>query len=123
MFLLHEKVCDGSTEKLSDDLLQRLDEISNTPYALDDGFFYIYKDVVEKAAKLACEIADKRPFQNGNHATAMLALLTLLDVNGIVLRVQPDDLKQLKLLIDEMQFEQCCAWIRNHVEARRWNEE
>lgn len=92
-----------------------LEEIAQSPYILDEKFFYVYKTTIEKSAKLGCELINRKPFDNGNGKTALLASLTLLDLNGFKLTPYQDDLKSLAESMQNNDVEACTEWIRQHL--------
>ena len=77
---------------ITEDRLKIINEIIESPYVQDEKFFYIYKTTIEKAAKLGCEIYRRKPFDEGNGKTAVLAILTLLDINGFILKDYKNDM-------------------------------
>ena len=56
----------NNMEPLSDRMLNRLNSVSAAPFRQDDSFYYIYKTLAAKAAKLGCKISDKNPFDTAN---------------------------------------------------------
>ncbi len=51
----------------------------------------LYPDLAGKAAVLSFQILKNRPFVDGNEATALLALLRFLEINGATLGDTPPD--------------------------------
>ncbi len=109
----------GESAPISPDRMQLIIEIARAPYETNPGNFYIYKGIVRKAARLGCVIVGRRPFERGNHGTAVLALMTLLTVNGYTF---PDYKKDVDILcrhLDAQDMEMCCAWIEEHAVAEK----
>jgi len=119
LYHLHCKVSASPVKDPTPMLIETLDRICAVPYELDEELFYVYKGVVEKAAGLACEIARVEPFPSDNQALAMLAMLTLLELNGQGVTHYRDDLWDLKERIAACDYTQCCQWIVDHSVPRR----
>ena len=100
--------------KASDNLMKKLETISDLPYEQDEMFFYKYKDVIAKASKLGCSIARIKPFAEKNKQTSVVALLTLLELNGVGLEKYDDDLPLLVSFLEAGDLESSCEWIRMH---------
>ncbi len=91
----------------SESMLQRL---ANTRLNSNDGTGF---GPDAEAARLALAIACGRPFQGGNVRTAMLVLLTFLEVNGAPLNCGDNDIVTAgrRLGAGEMTFEELLVWI------------
>ena len=101
---------------ITEEQMKRIEDIVNSPYVQDEKFFFIYKTTIEKASKLGCEIYKEKPFDKGNGETALLTLLTLLDVNGFKLKDYQDDLVELVEYIKNENLSETNSWIRIHLE-------
>lgn len=93
-----------------------LDEVV---YKKNTANFYNYKDTVEKAAKLGCLIVSKKPFKEKNSATAIFAVLTLLNINGYKMQDYANDLGLLKYWFEDQNYDKACEWIKEHCEEKR----
>lgn len=102
-------------EPLSDRMLNRLNSVSAAPFRQDDSFYYIYKTLAAKAAKLGCEIANTKPFENGNEVTAAVAALTMLEINGLKPVNYLRDIDGLYQCFSENDIGKAEAWINSHV--------
>ena len=78
----------------------------------------LYPDLASKAAILGFMVLKNRPFNGGNEATALLAMLRLLAVNGCLM----DDLFPSKLaavlqsvLHSEFNQDDLTAWLREEL--------
>lgn len=100
---------------ITDEKMKLLEEVVQSPYIQDEKFFYVYKTTIEKAAKLGCELYRNRPFDKGNGNTALIAILTLLDVNGFKLVGYENDLKSLANGIQNNDFDAVTTWIRKYL--------
>ncbi len=89
-----------------------LQEIAALPYRQDPQLFYIHKSLPEQAVLLGCLIATRCPFPQGNGQTALLAMLTLLELNGIRLRPYRE-LPLLRCALEQNNAAQALHWIRN----------
>ncbi len=93
-------------------------DIAEWPYRRNEKGLYVYKSTVEKAAALGCAIATRRPFERGNSETAVLAALTLLEVNKSKLRPYAADLALFTRCLWDGDYEGGCAWLRAHTEEK-----
>lgn len=91
-----------------------LDSITRAPYQQDKHLYYIYKTVSAKAAKLGCEIVKKKPFKNENEMTAIIAILTMMEVNGTKLYGYKDDLESLRSYLRSDQVDKVEEWLDSH---------
>ena len=93
----------------------KIKEIAELPYEKDEEFFYKYKTTIEKSAKLGCLIATSEPFHKGNEETAMLAMITLLELNGYKIPDFELYLDELSEQLKSNDYEAVCSWIRTHA--------
>lgn len=105
----------GNNKPLSDKLLNRLNNVTAAPFQLDDNFYYIYKTLAAKAAKLGCEIVKVKPFETDNELTAVVAALTMLEINGSMPVHYKNDIDGLFRCLSENNIAQAEQWIKNHV--------
>ena len=112
---LNETVIGKNELKISDEQMEKLKRIEQAPYIMDKELFYIYKTTIEKSAKLGCEIFKEKPFEEENGLTAILAILTLLDLNGMKLVNYQDDFKELANGIKNNDIKAVTTWIRSHL--------
>ena len=113
LLMINQRIT-GVDVEASDNLMKKLETISNLPYEQDEMFFYKYKDVIAKASKLGCSIARIKPFTEKNNQTSVVALLTLLELNGVGLEKYDDDLPALVSFLETGDLESSCEWIRMH---------
>lgn len=113
---LNGTVTDRNEVPINEKQKRIIEEIAQSPYILDEKYFYVYKTTIEKSAKLGCELINRKPFDNGNGKTALLASLTLLDINGFKLTAYQDDLKTLAERMQKNDVDACTEWIREHLE-------
>lgn len=114
LVLLNKKI----TGDESGDLRVRfseLEEIAQIPYEQNERFFYKYKGVKEKAAELGSLIAKREPFEKANLETAVLALLTLLDINNYRLINYSQDIETLCIYLKEPETNNVRQWIKDHL--------
>ena len=91
-----------------------LKEVVDAPYVQDEEFFYIYKNKIDMAAVLGIEITQKKPFANNNIATATLAMLTFLQINGKKISAEQEDIYHLHDLFNEGDRTKVVKWIKSH---------
>lgn len=57
----------------------------------------LYPSIYDKAAILAINLAKKHPFYNGNKRTALLAMVTSLEINGYTTAFSKDEASSIYL--------------------------
>jgi death-on-curing protein len=79
----------------------------------------LYSDLPSKAAALVFLLIKSRPFLGANETTALLALLRLLDINGVALDPAVSDAELLWLVRSinqaDLDREGLEAWLRQNV--------
>ena len=115
LVLLNRKIIAEEDASVSQVKFDELKEIAEIPYQKNDELFYIYKTAIEKAAKLGCLIAIRKPFAKANQETAILALLTLLDINGYKTVNYNKDIEELCVYLEETKIDNACKWINAHL--------
>lgn len=79
----------------------------------------LYPDVCSKAAALGYIIIKSHPFLSGNELTALLAMLRLLEINGLRLRADIGHGELIRLIRalnhSDMSREGLDGWLRDNV--------
>ncbi len=114
LIMLNQKIVNDEARLTSEDEA-KIKDIAEIPYEKVDEFFYKYKTTVEKSAKLGCLIVSNRVFNEGNEETAMLAMLTLLVLNGYKVSDFEQNLDELSEYLNTNNYEAICSWIRDHA--------
>lgn len=71
-----------------------IDRIVESLYYFDcTGDYHLLRHIPDKAARLAFEIATKKPFQHCNTKTAYISFITFLMLNGFLLDFDNEKLK------------------------------
>lgn len=86
----------GGLEGLRDENL--LDSALNTPYQTFDGV-ELYPTVQKKAVCLCFGLVNNHPFNDGNKRIGVLAMLTFMGLNGMVVQCTDDELVDLGLSV------------------------
>lgn len=115
VLLLHQLLAEetGGSVGLRDQAL--LDSALESAFS---GFgnkeFYPSKE--EKAARLGFALVSNHAFLDGNKRIGMYVMLTFLEVNGIRMNCQNEDIVQAALGVasGEMGYEDLLAWVREH---------
>ena len=113
--LMINRKLSGETTAVSDNLMKKLEDISKMPYEQNENFFYVYRNTVAKASKLGCSIATIKPFREKNNQTAILALLSLLELNKIQLTAYEAHLQTLVTLLESGDVDGTKGWIERHL--------
>ena len=89
----------------------------NLPFQTFDGE-ELYPTVFEKAACLCYGLVNNHPFLDGNKRIGILAILTFLEINKVIVTVTDGELIRLGLDIasGKMNQYQICEWIILHDE-------
>ena len=104
----------GNKAAVRDEAL--LGRIINVPWQTFDDED-VYRGLDAKAARLAYSIIDDRPFAGSNARIGMLAMLTLLEINGVTLHCGDDNIVAAARSIEagEMTQGQLLEWIWDHL--------
>ena len=114
LVLLNQKII-AEDEVIPQVNFDDLREITEIPYQKNEELFYIYRTVIEKAAKLGNLIVLRKPFIKANQETAVLTLLTLLDINGYKMVNYTNDVEELCGYLEETKIDNTCKWINAHL--------
>lgn len=81
----------------------------------------LYPGIIDKAAALIRGIVADHPFVDGNKRTAMLAGLTLLEINGIQFVANPGEIEDfaVRIATDNLDVPAIVLWLREHMTASR----
>ncbi|HLZ14729.1 MAG TPA: type II toxin-antitoxin system death-on-curing family toxin [Candidatus Saccharimonadales bacterium] len=77
----------------------------------------LYPSLIDKAAAIIRGIIADHPFVDGNKRTAMLAGLTLVEINGIRFAAEPGELEDfaVKVATDKLDIPSIVAWLRERT--------
>jgi len=115
LVLLNRKIIAVDEVSIPQVKFDDLKEITEIPYQKNEELFYIYRTTIEKAAKLGNLIVLRKPFVKANQETAVLALLTLLDINGYKMVNYSKDIEELCRYLEETNIDNTCKWINAHL--------
>lgn len=75
----------------------------------------LYVTVLEKAAALIRGIVGGHPFVNGNKRTAMLAGLTLLQINGVQFKAPQGELEDfaVRVAVERLDVPEIASWLES----------
>lgn len=84
------------------------------------GGVYVHRTIFEKAAAYGYHICKNHPFYDGNKRTALLAMLTFLDVNGWSLKADKKLLYAtvVELASGKLEKEELSSFLENHSEKK-----
>jgi|SRR5581483_9057406 len=79
----------------------------------------LYPNLIDKTAAMIRGIVADHPFVDGNKRTAMLAGLTLLEINGIQFTAEPGEIEDfaVKVATDRLDIPPIVVWLRVHMPA------
>ena len=106
-------VKDGGADGVRD--VGRLEAAVSTQHQVVFGE-ELYTTVFAKAAALMRGIIDDHPFVDGNKRTAMLAGLTLLEVNGYSFVARCGELEDfaVRVATDHLDIDAIADWLKRH---------
>ncbi len=78
----------------------------------------LYQTVHEKAAALIRGVIADHPFVDGNKRTGMLAGLTFLDVNNVMINLEVKELEDfaVKVAVKNLSIEDIAAWLKSYTQ-------
>ena len=93
-----------------------LDSAIQAPLQTFDGT-PLYPTLLEKAARLGYGLIRNHPFSDGNKRIGAHAMLVTLDVNGVELFYEDDDLIRtiLRVASGDMKNEELLQWLKAHI--------
>lgn len=76
----------------------------------------LYPSKEEKAAKIGYELIANHAFVDGNKRIGMYIMLTFLEVNGISLKLEDQDIINVGLAVasGKMSYDDVLEWIKEH---------
>ena len=115
VLLLHKLITEetGGAPELRD--INLLGSALESAFQTFDGV-ELYPTKEEKGARLGFSLISNHAFVDGNKRIGMYVLLTFLEVNGIRLDVDNDDVARVGLAVasGEMKYNELLEWIREH---------
>ena len=110
-------VKDGGADGVRD--VGRLEAAVSTQHQVAFGE-ELYATVFAKAVALIRGIIGDHPFTDGNKRTAMLAGLTLLEVNGYNFTAQRGELENfaVRVATDRLDIDAIADWLKRHSQMR-----
>lgn len=117
LLMLHSMLVaqSGGMDGLRDEGL--LESAVNAPLQTFGGQ-ELYPTVLEKAARLGYGLIHNHPFIDGNKRIGAHAMLVFLDINGITLSYEDDDLIAaiLRVASGDMDDSELLEWLKTHIE-------
>lgn len=85
-------------------------------YATFDGL-ELYPTKIEKAAKLGYSLVPNHAFIDGNKRIGMYVMLTFLEINGIKINAENQDIVNIGLSLADgtMKYQDLVDWIKIHI--------
>ena len=115
VLLLHKLIIGetGGDPNIRD--LALLDHALESAFQILDGQ-ELYPAKEEKGARIGYALIFNHAFFDGNKRIGMYVLLTFLEVNGVRLDVDNDDIARVGLAVasGEMKYNELLEWIREH---------
>lgn len=77
----------------------------------------LYKTIYEKSAALIRNIIGDHPFSDGNKRTAMLAGVTLLEINGLEVTFKKKELEDfaVHVAVEHLEVVEIAEWLKCHT--------
>lgn len=112
ILLLHEMVIqkNGGREGVRD--MGQLDSTIACIYQTFDGV-ELFPSIEEKAARLGYGLISSHAFIDGNKRTGVLAMLTFLKINNVIIKISDEDLIKIGygVATSSMSYENILNWI------------
>ena len=116
ILLLHSQMIlqFGGSDGIRDEAM--LDSAINQPLQTFDDI-ELYPTIIDKAVRLGYGLITNHPFIDGNKRIGTHAMLVLLDINGIELKYDDEDLIDiiLKIAAGKEDERALNAWVRSHI--------
>ena len=96
------------------EMLDQIEEILRLPYHQDGKFAYVYKNAIDRACVLGSSIVRLRPFEKKNSQTAVVAVLTLLELNDVVLERYENNITELLSFLEEGDLLGSSRWVKRY---------
>ena len=116
ILLLHTQLIrqSGGTDGVRDEGM--LDSAISQPLQTFDNM-ELYPGIVDKAVRLGYGLITNHPFVDGNKRIGTHAMLVTLDINGIELQYQDEDMIQLILIIASGKADDRVlrTWVLAHI--------
>lgn len=116
LFEIHALVVDATGGSMGLRDLGRLEAAiaSQTQHVFDEE---LYGSVIEKAAAIIRGIVADHPFIDGNKRTALLAGLTLLEINGINFVAPRGEIEDfaVKVATDKLDIPAIAGWLQERI--------
>ena len=116
ILLLHSQLIrqSGGSDGVRDERM--LDSAISQPFQTFDNM-ELYPGIVDKAVRLGYGLITNHPFVDGNKRIGTHAMLVTLDINGIELQYQDEDLIQLILKIASGKADDHVlrTWVLAHI--------
>ena len=76
----------------------------------------LYKTIYEKAAAICRGVIADHPFVDGNKRTAMLACITLLEINGYIFSAKQGEIEDFAVgvAVEHLDVPAIAAWLKAH---------
>ena len=117
ILLLHKRLIEryGGTYGVRDEGL--LDSALNAPFQSFGGEDF-FPSIPDKAVRLCIGLVTNHPFHDGNKRIGALAMLTMLDLNHILLNTSSAELADvvLKLAAVEIDDSTFLQWVTDRIE-------
>ncbi len=114
LLTLNRKIT-GNTDAVTDKKRRLLVQIADLPYERDGMHAYRYRDVFSRATVLGCALMREKPFCEGNEKTAILTVMTMLELNGYAVEDTPASIETLYRLLMTEDTEACRTWLETHI--------
>ena len=113
---LHDDVVSSSGGSLGIRDEGLLESAINAPFQTFDGK-ELYSSLVEKVARLGYGLIKNHPFVDGNKRIGTHAMLVFLDINGVSLEYEDDDIINtiLGVASGKIDEDQLVTWLQNHT--------
>ena len=115
VLLLHQLIAEQTGGSVGVRDMNLLDSALQAAFATFDGKD-LYPSKEEKGARLGYNLISSHAFVDGNKRIGMYVMLAFLEVNGIRLNCNNEDIVEagIGLASGKMKYDDLLAWVRRH---------
>lgn len=83
----------------------------------EDEAKYKYLNIQSKAAVMCLELSRQKPFPDNNLKTAMLASITMLELNGFYIKLDETTAQHLAIMLTDKNtdYKELAEWFKTHT--------
>jgi len=117
--LINKQIANSENQSFIQVKEKTLEMIVNQVYETEpDSGAFIYGGIIDKAVAYGVLIAGQRPFSEFNIKTAIVTIITFLNMNNEVLEISDEDIINLSNLLKKPESIEIYDWIASHIKKQ-----